>query len=98
MSCTLTRSTFPFTRRARTIKGICQSCKKHKYEVHGSKSDLIQDVDLIMCKTCMNKGYEPRHIIVLAARSGGIVKAKPFLVENRYLGDRILASEILRSD
>jgi hypothetical protein len=80
------------------VKGVCSSCKRQKYEVHGYDSVLVPGMKLLMCKTCMNKGFEPRHLIILAARSGGLKAASPYIVNNRYIGDKILAQDILKSN
>jgi hypothetical protein len=80
------------------VKGICSSCRKQRYEVHAAKSVLIPSINLLMCKTCINKGFEPRHIIILAARSGKIRECRPFIVESKYEGEPIHASDILKSD
>jgi len=80
------------------VKGICSSCRKQKYEVHARDSALIPSIKIVMCKTCIRKGHEPRHIIILAARSGSMAKATPFIVGHKYDGDPINASDILRSN
>lgn len=80
------------------MKGVCSSCRKPRYEVHGRDSQLIPSIKVLMCKTCIRKGYEPRHIIILAARSGKIAAAKPFIVGNLYEGEPIHASDILKSN
>jgi len=76
------------------VKGVCASCRKPKYEVHGKASELIPTMNVLMCKTCINKGYEPRHIVILAARSG-ISEAKIYIVNNLYIGEKIPAEDIL---
>jgi hypothetical protein len=78
------------------MKGVCSSCRKQKYEVHASKSTIVPNIDLLMCNMCIKKGYEPRHIIILAARSGKLALVTPFIIEQRYVGDKIHAADILR--
>ena len=78
------------------MRGICASCRKQKYEVHGRDSALIPSIKLLMCKTCIRKGYEPRHTVILAARSGKMREATPFIVNHLYEGDPIVASDILK--
>lgn len=78
------------------MKGVCSSCRKQKYEVHARKSALFPNIDVIMCNTCIRKGYEPRHLIIIAARSGQLVNATPFIVNNLYDGDKINAEDILK--
>jgi hypothetical protein len=79
------------------VKGVCASCRKQKYEVHGRDSALVPAIKLLMCKTCIRKGFEPRHIIILAARSGKVRAASPFITGHLYEGDPIKAADILRS-
>lgn len=79
------------------MRGVCASCRKQKYEVHPHKSSLITQIDLLMCRTCIRKGFEPRYIIVLAARSGMLREASHFIVNDLYIGDRIDAKAILVS-
>lgn len=78
------------------MKGVCASCRKPKYEVHGRDSALIPTMKILMCKTCIRKGHEPRHIIILAARSGRVKDATPYITGHRYDGDPIVASDILK--
>ena len=78
------------------MKGVCASCRKPKYEVHGRDSALVPAIKILMCKTCIRRGYEPRHIIILAARSGKVRQATPFIVGHLYEGEAIVASDILK--
>lgn len=80
------------------MKGTCASCRKMKYEVHGKKSELLPQINLLMCRRCIGKGYEPRHIIIAAARARGVAVASRFIVEGLYEGDPILASDIVKSN
>lgn len=78
------------------MKGICACCKKQKYEVHAKKSALFPTMDLLMCNSCIRKGYEPRHLIIIAARSGQLTSATPFIINHLYEGDKIHAEDILK--
>jgi hypothetical protein len=80
------------------VKGVCASCRKQKYEVHGRDSALIPSMKILMCKTCIRKGHEPRHLIILAARSGKVRQATPFITGHLYDGEAIVASDILKSN
>lgn len=74
----------------------CQSCGKQKDRVSGSRSALIPDMNVIMCDVCRSKGYEPRHIVILAALGGHNEKiTKRYIAEKRYHGEEIRATEIL---
>lgn len=79
------------------MKGVCASCRKQKYEVHKHKSVLI-GMDLLMCRMCIRKGLEPRHVIIMAARTGRIKEAAHFIINDLYIGDTIDAKSILVSD
>lgn len=59
------------------------------------KSALIPGMELIMCSTCIMNKYEPRYIIILAARTIGIKDAAKFIKDRRYIGKHIPASDIL---
>lgn len=74
---------------------LCQSCGEQKMSLRKVKSSLINAVELIMCATCISNKYEPRFIVILAARTFGVKDVKKFIVERRYLGDEIPASDIL---
>jgi len=51
---------------------------------------------ILMCKTCIRKGHEPRHIIILAARSGRLAQASKYITGHLYDGEAIIASDVLR--
>lgn len=59
------------------------------------KSSLISGMELVMCSTCISNKYEPRYIIILAARTVGLSEAAKFIKERRYVGKHIPASDIL---
>lgn len=48
-----------------------------------------------MCSTCIDKKLEPRWAIVISARLGGAEKIKDYVLNKRYIGDDIVASELL---
>lgn len=73
----------------------CYSCNKQKVELHTKKSDLLDGVVALLCQTCIDLKYEPRWIIVLAARSKGADFVKDFIIKRRYLGKDILANELM---
>jgi hypothetical protein len=49
----------------------------------------------LMCQTCIDAKYEPRWVIVLAGRSKGADSVKDFIIKRRYVGNDILANELL---
>ena len=59
------------------------------------RSVLISGMELVMCSTCITNKYEPRYIIILAARTVGIEEAAKFIKERRYIGRHIPASDVL---
>ena len=73
----------------------CYSCNKQKNEVHPKKSELLDGVISLMCQTCIDAKYEPRWVIVLAARSKGADLVKDFIIKRRYVGPEIMGNELL---
>lgn len=73
----------------------CQCCKKQKHQLHPKKSDVLKGVVLLMCQSCIDAGYEPRAMVILAGRSNGPASVKEFIIKRRYLGAEILAHELI---
>lgn len=73
----------------------CYSCSKQKNELHPKKSELLSGVISLMCQSCIDSKFEPRWVIVLAARSRGTNLVRDFIVKRRYIGDEILANELI---
>lgn len=73
----------------------CYSCNKQKNELHPKKSELLSGVSSLLCQMCIDSKYEPRWVIVLAARSKGPDIVKDFIIKRRYIGEEILANELL---
>lgn len=73
----------------------CYSCDKQKNELHPKKSELIDGVMCLMCQMCIDAKYEPRWVIILAARSKGADIVRDFIVKRRYIGKEILANELI---
>lgn len=75
---------------------VCQSCGMQKMSLRRVKSSLIQTMELIMCNTCITQKYEPRFIVILAARTIGFGDSvRKVIGDKRYLGEDIPASDIL---
>lgn len=75
---------------------LCQSCGDQKMSLRKIKSSLIKTMELIMCASCINSKFEPRFIVILAARTGGNTdNVKRIIIDRRYLGAEIPASDIL---
>jgi hypothetical protein len=73
----------------------CYSCNKQKNGLHPKKSELLHGVISLLCQTCIDAKYEPRWVIVLAARSKGADTVREFIIKRRYLGNEILANELI---
>lgn len=75
---------------------VCQSCGAQKMSLRKIKSSLITTMELIMCSTCVANKYEPRFIVILAARTIGIGDSvRKIINDRRYIGEEIPASDIL---
>lgn len=76
---------------------ICASCKKPKSELHYKNSELLPGVKLMMCQSCIDLKYEPRHIVIIASRSYGSnnEKVRDFIIKRRYLGEEITGMELI---
>jgi hypothetical protein len=48
-----------------------------------------------MCETCIAAKFEPRWVIILAARQSTPDVVKEYIIKRRYLGNEIAASELL---
>jgi len=75
-------------------KILCYSCNKSKNQLSAKKSSLIP-INLLMCESCITSKFEPRWVIILAGRQFGSDHVKEFVVKRKYIGDPILADELL---
>jgi hypothetical protein len=73
----------------------CQSCNAQKARVHHVDSALVPGMKLVLCTDCRNRGFEPRHVVVLASASGRDVRN--FVVNKLYYGDPLQACEVIHS-
>jgi len=73
----------------------CYSCNKQKQELHPKKSELLDGVISLLCQTCIDAKFEPRWVVVLAARSKGADSVRDFIIRRRYVGKDILANELI---
>lgn len=74
---------------------VCQSCNQQKMTLRKVRSSLINTMEIVMCNTCISNKFEPRYIVIIAARTSGIDSVRKVISERRYLGDLISASDIL---
>lgn len=77
-----------------TEKILCYSCNKTKNKLSVKRSTLIP-ISLLLCETCISSKYEPRWVIILAARQSTPDLVKEHIIKRRYLGNEISASELL---
>lgn len=73
----------------------CYSCGKQKNELSLRKSSIIPGVNLMLCQTCIDNKFEPRWVIILAARQNGASSVRDFIIKRRYVGQEILGNEIV---
>jgi len=74
---------------------LCQSCNNSKSQLYYVKSNIMNSISLNMCKTCIDNKFEPRWVIILAARSLGSESIKDYIVNKRYVGEQITGVEII---
>lgn len=75
---------------------ICQSCNKQKNDLTTKKSSLLTGINLFMCETCIENKFEPRWVIILAARQNEDPSVvRDFIVKRRYIGKEISGSELI---
>lgn len=74
---------------------VCQSCGKQKAELTPKKSSLLTGVNLLMCSVCIESKYEPRWVIILAARQKDPSVVRDFIVKRKYHGKEISGSELI---
>ena len=74
---------------------LCYSCGKQKSELNMKKSTLLPGINLMMCSTCIESKFEPRWVIILAARQNGAGSVRDFIIKKRYFGKDILGSDLI---
>lgn len=77
----------------------CTSCSRQRRNLKGRRSSVVKGQQIILCTECSEKGYEPRFLLIMAARQHGVDKIADFLLKDRYhQGDKgpILAKELLQ--
>lgn len=75
----------------------CQSCDQPKRHLERSVSRLATGWNLNLCNECSRSHFEPRFLIILAIRQFGMSdKIAEYIKKRKYVGNDILASEILR--
>jgi hypothetical protein len=72
---------------------ICSSCKKAKHNLSPHKSSLLP-TSLLLCNSCIEAKFEPRHIIILVGRTKGAEHVREYIIQRRYIGEEITAREL----
>jgi hypothetical protein len=75
-------------------KILCYCCNKTKNKLNVRKS-ILMPINLLMCETCISSKFEPRWVVILAGRQLGSEAVKEFIIKKRYVGNDIIASELL---
>lgn len=75
---------------------ICNSCDEPKAYLEPKKSK-ITGANILLCNTCINKGFEPRYLLIIGYHSHGQVQKKAIgLIKNHlYVGETIALTEVL---
>jgi hypothetical protein len=73
----------------------CFSCGKVKNQLQPTKSSIMDGIQLFMCQMCIDAGYEPRWVIILAGRQKGPDKVRKHIINRLYLGKAITAEELI---
>ena len=55
----------------------------------------MDGIQLFMCQMCIDAGYEPRWVIILAGRQKGPDKVRKHIINRLYLGKAITAEELI---
>jgi hypothetical protein len=75
-------------------KILCYCCNKTKNKLNVKKS-ILMPINLLMCETCISSKFEPRWVVILAGRQLGSEAVREFIIKKRYVGNDIIASELL---
>lgn len=74
---------------------VCSACSQPRAEIKMTTSKVLPGIPVYMCARCLADGYEPRELIILAARERGLDEIKHYIRPARYHGDPILLAEVL---
>jgi hypothetical protein len=75
---------------------LCNSCDQQKAILERRKS-RITGMDIFICASCIEKGYEPRHLLIIGYHSSDPIKKRAIsLIKNHlYIGEPITLTEVL---
>lgn len=74
---------------------VCTVCKQQKHELRPRKSKLMDGLRLFLCTECANGKREPRFAIIMVGRSEGLERIEEYLRLHRYVGEEILAKDLI---
>ena len=76
----------------------CQVCRVQRKpgNIHSRESKLLKGHKILVCNLCEQRGYEPRHLIILIGRKEGYKSVLEYIEGNRYVGAPITAKELLK--
>jgi len=72
---------------------VCTVCQQPKNELTAAWSQLLPNLRLFRCTSCHAGKKEPRHAIILAAKTMGNEAVRPWVLAHRYVGDEIKLKE-----
>jgi hypothetical protein len=75
---------------------ICNSCSQPKHSLESRKSK-VTGMEIFICRTCIDKGFEPRQLLIIAYHSGEQMrkKATKYIKGRLYIGETIALTEVL---
>lgn len=75
---------------------LCNSCDLPKAALEKRKS-RITGMDIFICATCIEKGYEPRHLLIIGYTSPEPIRkrAEALIKKHLYVGETIALTEVL---
>lgn len=73
----------------------CSVCSESRNETVNRQSKVLPSMSFNYCSSCDKGGFEPRFAIVLAARSFGSGAVSDYVRNHKYIGEKILAEDIL---
>lgn len=77
---------------------VCDSCKLQKDKLYNHDSRLL-NIQLKMCKSCIQNDFEPKHIIMIYMATNGVDQnIDLYLKEKLYFGAKIPDSDIKQFD
>lgn len=74
---------------------LCYSCNKQKNQLNPVDSKIIKGTTLFMCITCIEGGFEPKWAVIMGGRQFGFEYVKDYITKRKYVGQEILANELI---